>query len=93
MHDHKYPSTHAMMVLGGVWLGSTVAIKNQGIMLHVEGPRTAADVPVPDAVLDELEDRGWLEIIPDAEGMLRATEKGAYHARAWLEKRLGKAKN
>ena len=90
MRADKYPSDHAMIVLGGVWLGSTVAVRGGRVYLKIDGPRSAETVPAPDPVIDELESRGWLEAVSDEDGMLRATERGSYHARVWLEKRLGK---
>ncbi len=92
MHPDKYPSEQAMLVLMGVWLGSTVVVDGDELRLDVAGRSRRATVPITPADLDTLEERGWVEVLPGADGQLRATDTGVYHAKAWASRKLGKGK-
>jgi hypothetical protein len=92
MTASKYPCDGTMLVLVGVWLGSTVVVDGGELRLDVDGRTRKATVPIPPAELDDLEDRGWVELVGDGEGHLRATDRGVYHAKAWAARKLGKGR-
>lgn len=68
--------------------GDTFTVANGDLCLTVKSDNTV--MPATVAALDELEDRGWIEVLPATGTAITPT--GRYWLNKWLVTRLGKGR-
>ncbi len=83
-----YPADGTMLVLLAHEAGDRLTVKDGALHLTVQSEDRT--IPAPTAALDDLEDRGWLRVLPD--GRTEITDRGKYWLTRWLTKRLGKGR-
>lgn len=76
-----WPDDGPMLLLMAVWAGETPDVVDGTVTLPGLG------VPVNLRSLDELEERGWVEI---TEAGPRATERGGYWLGVWRDRVVGR---
>lgn len=81
-----YPADPTMLMCVAHAAGDTFVVKDGE--LHVTVQSEARTIAAPVGALDELEGRGWVEVMQSGETVL--TERGVYWTQRWLAARLGK---
>lgn len=84
----NWPADPVMLMCVAHAAGDVFTVRHHE--LHITVRSESRTVPAPPAALDELESRGWIEVLPRTGTAL--TERGTYWTRRWLEQRLGKGR-